>query len=158
MNKKEFIKCVTTLLRENDIKKPITIPKQVYTISDNEGNSKSFSIQKKDKREAYTLTDVSRIIDACIAIVKDQLKKGEPVEFYGIGSLGVHYRKPRDIKNVDSGEAVTVEGRYVPKFKFGNELRMCARVYGMSLDDRAPEIEPFYSDDDFADNPEDGDS
>lgn len=154
MNKKELIKSTVTLLKENDIRKPITIPKQVYTISDNEGNSKSFSIQKRDKRELYTISDVSQILDALLAILKEQLKKGESVDIYGIGSIGVHYRKAREAKFVD-GSNIEISGRYVPKFRFGNDLRMCARVYGMSVDDRIEEPEPFYSDDDFSEEEDD---
>lgn len=44
MNRQAFIKNVADLLREKNIKKPISIPKQVFHISDNDGNSKDFTI------------------------------------------------------------------------------------------------------------------
>ena len=49
MNKIDFIKCVSDVLRTNDIKKPVSIPKQVFHISDDEGNSKDFTVKKTDK-------------------------------------------------------------------------------------------------------------
>ena len=150
MKKKEFIRTVTTLLRESGMRKPVSIPKRTYTITDDEGGSKSYTYKQIDRKEMYTIDDVTKILDACLNVTKDLIRKGDSVDIYGFGSLGVHYRKERNSVNVEDGEAIFVEGRYVPKFKFGNELRMCARVYGMSLEDRAPDIEPFYDDKDFS--------
>lgn len=64
MNRTEFIKNVSDELRANDIRKPISIPKQVFHISDDEGNSKDFTIKKIDKTAIYTKDDVDNIINA----------------------------------------------------------------------------------------------
>lgn len=148
MNKDQLLKEIVSVLKENDIKKSFSIPKRSFTISDNEGSSKTFYVKSENKSEAFTVADVCNIIDAALCVLKDRMKKGDPITIRGIGSLGVRYRRPRQIKNV-TGEEVLVQGRYVPNFKFGNELRMCARVYGMSKGDHLPESEPFYDDDDF---------
>lgn len=144
MNKKDFIKCVSELLRANDIKKPVSIPKQVFHISDNEGNSKDFTIRKTDKSVLYTKDDVAAIVDACLYVIQESLKRGEPVSFHGFGTLGLNYRKPRATKCVGTEEDVVIEGRYVPKFSFGNDLRMCAKIYELSLNDKLKEPEPVY--------------
>ncbi len=149
MNKKEFIKCVADTLQANNIKKPISIPKQVLHISDNEGNSKDFSIKKTDKSVSYTKDDVSAIVDACIYIIQESLKQGEFITVQGFGTLGLNYRKPRATKHVGTSEDIVIAGRYVPKFSFGNDLRMCAKVYELSLDDRFSDTElpPVETDD-----------
>lgn len=144
MNKKDFIKCVSELLRANDIKKPVSIPKQVFHISDNEGNSKDFTIRKTDKSVLYTKDDVAAIVDACLYVIQESLKRGEPISFHGFGTLGLNYRKPRATKCVGTEEDVVIEGRYVPKFSFGNDLRMCAKIYELSLNDKLNEPEPVY--------------
>lgn len=144
MNKKDFIRCVSDLLRTNDIKKPVSIPKQVFHISDNEGNSKDFTIKKTDKSVLYTKDDVAAIVDACLYVIQDSLKRGEPISFHGFGTLGLNYRKPRATKCVGTEENVVIEGRYVPKFSFGKDLRMCAKIYELSLSDKLPEPEPTY--------------
>lgn len=148
MNKKDFIKCVSELLRANDIKKPVSMPKQVFHISDNEGNSKDFTIRKTDKSVMYTKDDVTAIVDACLYVIQESLKRGEPVSFHGFGTLGLNYRKPRATKCVGTEEDVVIEGRYVPKFSFGNDLRMCAKIYELSLNDKLQEPAPVYDETD----------
>lgn len=144
MNKKEFISCVSELLRTNDIKKPISIPKQIFHISDDDGNSKDFTIKKTDKSVLYTRDDVVAIVDACIYVMQESLKKGEPISFNGFGTLGLIYRKPRATKCFGTNDDIVIDGRYVPKFSFGNDLRMCAKVYELSLSDKLPEHEQTY--------------
>lgn len=136
MNRQAFIKNVSDLLREKNIKKPISIPKQVFHISDNDGNSKDFTIKKTDKSVLYTRNDVELIVDACLAVIEDSIKRGEPVSFHGFGTLGLNYRKPRTTKCVGTDEDIVIEGHYVPKFSFGNNLKMCAKIYELSLNDR----------------------
>lgn len=139
MNKRDFIRNVTTVLREGNIRKTVSIPKQVFTISDKEGNSKNFEVKGKDKEILFTTDDIEKIIDAFLYVVKESIKQGEPVTFRGFGTFGLNYRKPRSTKSIETGERIEIKGQYVPKFYFGDELKMCARVYEMSLDDRLPD-------------------
>lgn len=148
MNKNDFIKCVSELLRTNNVKKPVSIPKQVFHISDDEGNSKDFTIKKTDKAVLYTKDDVTTIVDACLYVIQESLKQGVPINFRGFGTLGLNYRKPRATKCVNTDEEVVIEGRYVPKFTFGNDLRMCAKIYELSLNDKLSEPEPVYDETD----------
>ena len=148
MNKNDFIKCVSELLRTSDIKKPVSIPKQVFHISDDEGNSKDFTIKKTDKAVLYTKDDVATILEACLYVIQESLKQGESINFRGFGTLGLNYRKPRATKRVNTDEEVVIEGRYVPKFTFGNDLRMCAKIYELSLNDKLNEPKPVYDETD----------
>ena len=151
MNKTDFVKAVASILRENNIRKPIKVPKQVFTFSDNEGTTKNFYVKSKDKMGIYTAQDVHNVVEAALCVIKEQMRRGEPIVFNGIGKLGVHYRKPRIGKNVKDGTDVLIPGRYIPRFEFGDILRKCARVYGMSVDDRLPERDPLYSEEDDID-------
>lgn len=135
MNKAELIKRVAKEMRENNIKKPVTSPKHVFHISDNEGNSKDFIVRRTEKTVQYTIDDVAAVIDTCIDVIKDAIKTGEPVSVYGFGTLGLHYRKARRARHPETGELVEVAARYVPKFLFGNELRVCAKLFELSLED-----------------------
>lgn len=148
MNRKNFIKCVADVLRENGAKKPVSIPKQVFHISDDEGNTKDFAVKKTDKAVMFTQEDVSTIVDACICVITESLKHGEPITFQGFGTLGLNYRKPRKTKIVGTEKEVLIDGHYTPKFSFGNELRMCAKIYELSLRDRLAEPEPRYDESD----------
>lgn len=135
MNKKDLISKVAETLRANNIRKPISTPKQVFHISDDEGNSKDFIVRKTDKTVLYNTNDVSAIVDACLAVVEDSIKRGEEIYLHGFGTLGVHKRAARRTKHPETGKIVDVDARYVPKFSFGNNLRMAAKVYELSLDD-----------------------
>lgn len=136
MNKFEFIRAVTDTLKANDLRKPVSIPKQTYYISDDEGNARSFSVKKKDKNILFTIEDVKAIVNSCIEVIEDCLKRGEPISFSNFGTLGLKYRKPRQVKPFNSEDKVEIEGRFIPKFSFGKDLRLCAKLYEMSLKDR----------------------
>ncbi len=54
------------------------------------------------------------------------LAQGERIEIRGFGSFSLHYRAPRTGRNPKTGDKVELEGKYVPHFKPGKELRNCA--------------------------------
>ena len=51
------------------------------------------------------------------------LQKGERIEIRGFGSFSLHYRAPRVGRNPKTGETVELDGKHVPHFKPGKELR-----------------------------------
>lgn len=51
------------------------------------------------------------------------LQRGERIEIRGFGSFSLHFRAPREGRNPKTGETVKLEGKYVPHFKPGKELR-----------------------------------
>lgn len=136
MNKRDLIGKVAEVLRENDVRKPISAQKTILHISDDCGNQSDFIVKKSERGALFTANDVSAIIDACLVVIEDAIKHGEDVTIHGFGSLGVHHRAARETKHPETGEPVNVAARYVPKFSFGNNLRMAAKVYELSLTDR----------------------
>lgn len=129
MNKKELISKVTESLREADIRKKVNSSKTVFHITDDYGNQSDFIVKKSNKGLLYTTADVSTILNACIKVVEGSLKKGEDVVVHGFGTLGLNHRAARQTKHPITGEVVNVDSRYVPKFSYGNGLRMAAQVY-----------------------------
>lgn len=142
MNKKDLISKTTEVLRNNNIRKPISSPKQVFHISDDEGNHKDFIVRKTDKSVLYNTNDVSAVIDACLAVIEDAIAHGEDITVHGFGTLGVHQRAARTTKHPGTGEPIEVCARYVPKFSFGNTLRVAAKLYELSLNDSHIELPP----------------
>ena len=53
----------------------------------------------------------------------------------GFGTLYLKYRKARSTKQVRTGQHIDIDARYTPKFSFGDRLRMCAKLFELSLDD-----------------------
>lgn len=59
----------------------------------------------------------------------DTLANGERIEIRGFGSFSLHYRAPRIGRNPKTGEKVELEGKQVPHFKPGKELRERVNIY-----------------------------
>ncbi len=51
------------------------------------------------------------------------LSTGERIEIRGFGSFSLHFRAPRLGRNPKTGAAVSLDGKFVPHFKPGKELR-----------------------------------
>lgn len=135
MNRKEFVRRVAASMRDKEIRKIITMPKQTFHISDDEGNTKDFIVKKSDKGVLFTIDDIEVILDACINEIEEALRHGDNISIRGFGTIGLRHRKARKTLHPNTGEPVDVAERYVPKFTFGNDLRMCARVFGLSQEE-----------------------
>lgn len=150
MNRIELVQRVAAVMREKNMRKPISAYKQVFHISDDEGNEKKFIIRKPNKEVLFTVTDISAVVETILSVIEETLKKGEPISIRGFGVLYLHYRKARTTKHPGTGQTVDVPARYVPKFDFGKTLRMCGRVFELNLDESDPIPEPVL--DDFDDD------
>ena len=98
MNKKELSSRVAEVLRANNIRQPVSVKKQTFHITDEDGNTADFHIKQQDKNVLYTVDDTANVIDACIAVNLDALKMGEEISLKGFGGLGLHYRAARRTK------------------------------------------------------------
>ena len=67
--------------------------------------------------------DVERIVNTIFEEIIDALSRGDRVELRGFGAFSVKQRDARIGRNPRTGEAVTVEAKYVPFFKTGKLLR-----------------------------------
>lgn len=133
MNRSQLISKSCEVLRAGNFKKPVSVPKRRFTIWDSDGNCANFDVKSQEKTYAYTRQDVSNILDAIIEAVEDTLKQGECISIKGFGSLGLSYRPPRHTYHATTKEKIEIPALYTPKFKFGNSLRVAARLYGDSI-------------------------
>jgi integration host factor subunit beta len=67
--------------------------------------------------------DVENSIKEMLELMTDSLAQGDRIEIRGFGSFSLHYRAPRTGRNPKTGETVQLEGKSVPHFKPGKELR-----------------------------------
>lgn len=136
MNKKELASRAAEILRKNDVRKPVKLKKHTFCITDDDGNKANFVVKQSDKNVIYTNDDVNNVIDACITAILESIKKGEEINIRGFGVLGLHYRAARRTKQPGTEDWYEVEARYVPKFFYGNDLRVAARLYEVELKDK----------------------
>ncbi|AJD48553.1 integration host factor subunit beta [Isoalcanivorax pacificus W11-5] len=67
--------------------------------------------------------DVELAVKSLIEEMADNLANGGRIEIRGFGSFSLHFRAPRVGRNPKTGASVELQGKYVPHFKPGKELR-----------------------------------
>jgi integration host factor subunit beta len=86
--------------------------------------TKSELIEKLAARQTQlSLKDVELVVKSLLEHMAQSLAQGERIEIRGFGSFSLHYRAPRVGRNPKTGQSVNLEGKYVPHFKPGKELR-----------------------------------
>ena len=75
------------------------------------------------KQKHLPAKDVELAVKHLLDLMSDSLSRGERIEIRGFGSFSLHYREARQGRNPKTGDAVELEGKYVPHFKPGNDLR-----------------------------------
>ena len=76
-----------------------------------------------DNQEQLSVKDVELAVKSILEHMSQILSSGERIEIRGFGSFSLHYREPRVGRNPKTGELVQLEGKYVPHFKPGKEMR-----------------------------------
>ncbi|ATX76313.1 integration host factor, beta subunit [Reinekea forsetii] len=88
------------------------------------GVTKSELIERiVDRQGQLSVRDVELAIKTMLDHMAQALAAGERIEIRGFGSFSLHYRSPRVGRNPKTGESVELEGKFVPHFKPGKELR-----------------------------------
>jgi integration host factor subunit beta len=75
------------------------------------------------KQKNLPAKDVELAVKQMLEIMGDALTTGERIEIRGFGSFALHFRPARQGRNPKTGEAVSLQGKHVPHFKPGKELR-----------------------------------
>ena len=70
-----------------------------------------------------SVKDIELAVKALLDRMSDDLASGQRIEVRGFGSFSLHYRAPRTGRNPKSGDPVRLQGKHVPHFKPGKDLR-----------------------------------
>lgn len=76
-----------------------------------------------ERQDLLSPKDTELAVKLILEFMSQSLACGERIEIRGFGSFSVHYRGPRMGRNPKTGESVKLDGKYVPHFKPGKELR-----------------------------------
>ena len=76
-----------------------------------------------DRQSQFTSRDIESAVKTILESMTQSLANGERIEIRGFGSFSLHYRPPRMGRNPKSGEAVSLQAKYVPYFKPGKQMR-----------------------------------
>lgn len=94
--------------------------------------TKSELIERLADQQSHLSLSAKTVEDAVKEMLDhmaDTLADGERIEVRGFGSFSLHYRAPRTGRNPKTGDKVELEGKYVPHFKPGKELRDRVNIY-----------------------------
>ena len=151
MNKKELISKTADILRERGIRKPVKVPRQVFHITDDEGNQKDFIVRKTDKTVMYNIEDITAVLDACLSVIEQTLEHGEEVGIHGFGNFSMRNRSARATFHPVTGQPVEIEAHHVLKFSPGKNLKLAAKLYEAHLREEPVEPDSCYPDNFFKD-------
>ncbi len=75
------------------------------------------------RQPQLSIKDVELAVKTVLEDMSEMLANGGRIEIRGFGSFSLHFRAPRIGRNPKTGESVDLQGKYVPHFKPGKELR-----------------------------------
>jgi integration host factor subunit beta len=117
----------TVLAKNKEFPKPFIAPiitSLLYAIEIGGKMIRSKLIQTiADENPHLFQRDVERIVNTVFEKITGAMENGERVELRGFGAFSVKQRDARLGRNPRTGEAVSVDSKYVPFFKTGKLLR-----------------------------------
>lgn len=84
-------------------------------------------IEKIAKDAGVTKTSAAAAVDSLIDAITRSLKKGDRVSFVGFGTFKTANRKARTARNPQTGVAIKIPKRRVPRFSAGKALKQAVR-------------------------------
>ena len=74
------------------------------------------------EKAGATNVDTKAIVDAAVAVIAEEMKKGEKVAILGFGTFSVVERAKREGFNPRTKEKIKIPARKIVKFKPGSDL------------------------------------
>lgn len=140
MNKKELIMATVDVLRENNIRKPVTLKSETFRVTqESSGADATFSVARADKNMLYTATDVQNILDAMLCLAEDAMRHGETINIRNFGTLSVRYAAAHRVREPNEEIWHEIPAGFRPKFRPGQRLLAAARVFGFQQNDDNPD-------------------
>ncbi len=85
--------------------------------------NKSEFVEALADKMGSSKAEAARALDAVLAVITEQLQKGEKISFTGFGSFEVTQRGERKGRNPQTGQEITIPATKLPKFTAGAGLK-----------------------------------
>lgn len=128
MTRRELCERAARILRMNDCRKTVHLPKQTLRVQLGK-ETRLFPIRAEDRDILYTIEDVDCVLEAVTSAIVQAMRNGEETAIMGFGKFAPKEMKPRRIQRVDTREWITTKGKYVASFDSGIDLKTAAAVY-----------------------------
>jgi DNA-binding protein HU-beta len=96
-------------------------------------------VAKAAKEAGVTKAAAGKVFQTVIACIQNSLTNGEKVCFVGFGTFSVAERKARTGRNPQTGKAIKIKAKKVPKFSAGSQFK--AVVDGKAAGKKAKKAE-----------------
>lgn len=134
MDRKGLVQSVTDKLRDCGLRKSSRKVRQTFHVSDDEGNTRDFTVEVPGKKTVYTQEDVDNILVALKEVLCDILRVNDVLRIQGIGKFELRLRPSRPVLLPD-GRRTMSKDRYIPVFKPGSDFYLAGRIYQMNLEE-----------------------
>ena len=84
-------------------------------------------VQRIAEETGISKTEAAAAVHALISAVTRSLKRGDSVSFVGFGTFKTAQRKARTTRNPQTGAAIKIPRRRVPRFSAGKALKQAVR-------------------------------
>jgi len=85
--------------------------------------TKQSLIQEIAKSTGFVRNDIKIVIEQFLDLLGEKLIEGNTIEIRGFGTFACKSRKARPARNPRTGETVYIDERFVPTFKFSNDIK-----------------------------------
>ena len=75
------------------------------------------------EKSCMSIKDATNVFNSVLAVITEELQKGEKITITGFGTFKSIVRKSKDCRNPHTGEQIRVPERTVPHFKPGNSFK-----------------------------------
>ncbi len=69
------------------------------------------------EKVGFSKKEATDVVEATFEIIKGHLEKGEKVKISGFGNFDINTKSPRNGRNPQTGDEITIKGRKVLTFK-----------------------------------------
>jgi DNA-binding protein HU-beta len=85
--------------------------------------TKAELIDKISSGVKISKVDAAKALDSTLNSIKGALKKGQKITLVGFGTFSVVKRKARKGRNPQTGAAISIPARKIPKFRAGKTFK-----------------------------------
>ena len=85
--------------------------------------NKAELVQAMAAKTSQSKAATQAALEAFVAVVTEELKKGEKIQLVGFGTFEVSKRAAREGRNPQTGKTMKIKASKAPKFKAGKALK-----------------------------------
>ena len=79
--------------------------------------TKADIVERIYEKVGFSKKEATDVVESIFEIIKGHLEEGEKVKISGFGNFVINAKRPRKVRNPQTGEEIVISGRRVLSFK-----------------------------------------